>query len=569
MQWMNNTIAIAILLLLVLLCCFDTKNVSAFSVTSSFGGVVVPRHPRIGSIGRRPTRNGNTNLLLLKSVVRSNGNDSNSNSSHDIVSIHAMDITMINDDDDDTNDGNTQTSDNKEVETTAGLLADIWRMVNTAIYELNKNEELSTVYPNLQEDFAQKPGYLNCIINHLNTCKDVCYNFGINCQVLPLLVDIDISDDGTRSYKQVESNQENLGQANVRVVGFTVKSYAGLYVDGGADSADAAGAYEFGDDPFWTDDEEEWEIDPALLEDDDDEFNDFVHTVPDNDEEIMDVTKVWVRKMMSDMGVCPFTSGADMAGLPMGKVFYTLDRTNLVESLYERYWNEVVRLEQSTERDLSTTLLICPNYSIQNIEMFENFSNTLTQPLEPLKLEDLIQLVFFHPTWTFRDGGERAGPMAAANYARRSPWPMINILRTKQVRTAQRGIPTGLVYQQNEKTLSGIGSEDLERMLRERDWKQLEDVTVNRKDYEALRIAEDLQTGSLNENEENDLAFDPSVTANKGIDANAVQSADMVKVVLQALQKRLDTDKPLSGPETSVTVMAADYLIKALEEVSN
>lgn len=39
-------------------------------------------------------------------------------------------------------------------------------------------------------------------------------------------------------------------------------------------------------------------------------------------------------------------------------------------------------------------------------------------------------------------------------------------------------------------------------------------------------------------------------------------------VIIQALQKRIESGKPLSGPETSVTVMAADILIKALEEFS-
>ena len=479
------------------------------------------------------------NVVLWSSPQRNNHDDCNKEEEEELVEVSI--------------------ASKPEVQTTAALLADIWRMINHAIHSLEKGEEISMIYPNLD---LTKPGYLNCIINHLNACKDVCYNFGINCQVMPLLIH--------KESKQVlESSVDNLSnQQEVQVAGFTVKSYGGLYLDGGADSADAAGAYEFGDDPFWSDDEGEWEIDPSLLEDDDDVINDFVHTVPENDEEIMDVTKVWVRKMMSDMGVCPFTSGADMAGLPMGKVFYTLDRTNLVESLYERYWNEVVRVEQSNERDLSTTLLICPNYSIQNIEMFENFSNTLTQPLEPLKLEDMIQLVFFHPTWTFRDGGDRAGPMAAANYARRSPWPMINILRTKQVRTAQRGIPTGLVYQQNEKTLNSIGSTQLEQMLRERDWKQLEDVTVNRRDYEALRVAQDLQSGTSLKENENDILFDPTPAVNKGMDVDSAQNANMVNVVLQALEKRMESGRPLSGPETSVTVMAADFLIQALEEKS-
>jgi hypothetical protein len=108
----------------------------------------------------------------------------------------------------------------------------------------------------------------------------------------------------------------------------------------------------------------------------------------------------------------------------------------------------VVRVEQTNEKQLSTTLLICPEFCLENIEMFETFTNTLTQPLVALGIEDLLQLVFFHPLWTFRDGGARFGEGASANYARRSPWPMVNLLRTKQVRAAQKGIPTGLVYTQ-------------------------------------------------------------------------------------------------------------------------
>lgn len=441
---------------------------------------------------------------------------------------------------------------NEEVESTPQLLASIWNMINVAIHDLDRNEQLSTIYPKLD---LKKPGYLNCIVNHLNACKDVCYNFGINCAVVPYLMD----DHGN----EVDSTRENL--STCVVAGFTVKSYAGLYADGGADSADSAGSYEFGYDPMWAEDEDEWELDPALLEGDDDDDAYFEHHVPDGDDEIYDVTKTWVSKMMSDMGVCPFTNGAEMAGLPMGKVFYEVERTNLVETLYEKYWNEVVRVEDNNERDLSTTLLICPNYAIQNVEMFENFSNTLTQPLEPLKVEDLLQLVFFHPAWTFRDGSERAGPMAAANYARRSPWPMINILRTKQVRTAQKGIPTGLVYQQNEKTLDKVGSEELEGMLRNRDWSKLENFTVNRKDYEALRVAQDLQAGNSSDN---NLAFDPISAVNKRVNTDGIQDANMSIVIIQALQKRIESGKPLSGPETSVTVMAADILIKALEEFS-
>lgn len=132
----------------------------------------------------------------------------------------------------------------------------------------------------------------------------------------------------------------------------------------------------------------------------------------------------------------------------MGQVYYAVDRCSGIEEMYASYWKEVVRVEISTEKELSTTLLVIPEFCMDNIELFESFTNTLTQPLVALGVEDLLQLVFFHPLWTFRDGGDRFGAGGAANYARRSPWPMINILRTGQVRAAQKGIPTGLVYTQ-------------------------------------------------------------------------------------------------------------------------
>ena len=85
-----------------------------------------------------------------------------------------------------------------------------------------------------------------------------------------------------------------------------------------------------------------------------------------------------------------------------------------------------------------------------------------------------MQLVFFHPGYTFRDGKDRMGDDGAANYARRSPYPMINLLRTPQVRAAQKNIPTGSVYTTNENNLELVGPSELQRMLDEGDWAGLE-----------------------------------------------------------------------------------------------
>ena len=214
--------------------------------------------------------------------------------------------------------------------------------------------------------------------------------------------------------------------------------------------------------------------------------------VPSDDEALVRVSREWVAAMIADMGVCPFTTSAAKAGLPLGEVHYPVSRVALGEEMYRDYWHEVALLESAPARSLSTTLLITPHFGLSNMEAFMAFTDTLNNPLEPLRLEDSVQLVFFHPQWVFRDGRERQGADSAGNFARRSPFPMINILRTPQVRIAQRAIPTGRVYQQNEATLDAVGAAPLQRMLIDRDWEGLRAHRVDRRSNELYDTAQRL-----------------------------------------------------------------------------
>ena len=404
------------------------------------------------------------------------------------------------------------------------------------------------------EEELRKVQYFNLIMAHLDICKDVCDHYGMTTTLVPF-------------------------QEEGKIVGFTAKSFRNPdKLQAGDDG------FEFNYDPFWDDgtdfdalyagiDEEEEAKEEALTgKAKRPKLPDIENPIPDDDEEILQVSKRWVQTFMSDMGICPFASNADNAGLPVGPVHYEIDRSTTVEDMYTKFWEEVVRVEKQSEKDISTTLLICPEFFFDNVELFEEFSNTLTRSLVALGVDDLIQLVFFHPHWSFRDGGERTGTGMAANYARRSPWPMINILRTTQVRKAQRGIPTGLVYKQNEKTLGQVGSEDLEVMLRLRDWKGLEDFTVNRREFDALKIARDFQeTGKVAE-QDMSLTHYATPAANK-VDRKQVEQGDLVNVVKQALEKRLGKSEanagvqPLTGPETSATAMATEFLIQEVGEI--
>jgi hypothetical protein len=405
------------------------------------------------------------------------------------------------------------------------------------------------IYPQMEEEF-KKPKYLNLLFAHLDACKDVCDHFGITTTLIP--------------YKR-----------KGRIVGFTVQSFrnpdrtkSSLSSSSSSDDDENGSDIEFDYDPFWDDGTDFAALYDGIDDDDmvPDPYPAIENKIPDHDETIIDITKSWVSSVMSDMGVCPFTQGAEKAGLPLGDVYYAVDRSSGFEEMYERYWKEVTRIEQNPERDISTILLITPEFCMDNLELFESFTNTLTQPLTALGIEDLIQLVFFHPVWSFRDGDARSSASGqAANYARRSPWPMINLLRTSQVRTAQKGIPTGLVYKQNEKTQVGV--DKLETMLRLRDWTDTAEYKVNRREIDALKIAQDFQATGTVSAKDTSLRHDATPAANK-VDRRQVEEGNLVNVLLQALEKRLDMGAcTLTGPETSATALATDVLINELEDL--
>lgn len=427
------------------------------------------------------------------------------------------------------------------------LMKSLWELISRACKDMQKGDSATIMFPGMADRLSDQT-FLARLMAHLEACKDVCDNFGVNTVVVP----------------HVENNS---------VRGFTVKSYRNPHNLAGTFTSDAS-EMRFAPDPFW-DDDEEWDF--SGLDDDvgEDPSAGAVQEAPADDDVVVDLSRKWVDRMMADLALCPFTQSSARSGIPPGPVHYQVDRVTAMEEAYAAYWSEVCRIEGAPERDISTTLQILPEFCANSVELFEQWADTLTGTLEALSVEELLQLIFFHPQWTFRDGGDRSGAGLAANYARRSPWPMVNILRTKQVRTAQKGIPTGLVYQQNEKTLGRIGTTLLEKMLRQRDWSDVEGMKVDRKDMEALRVANDLQVKGAVREEDTSFAFDSTPSANK-VDRSLIDGGNMVNVVRQALEIRLGrTTKELSPPlvlngaQTSAAMMAADFLLEELRRVAD
>jgi len=407
---------------------------------------------------------------------------------------------------------------------------------------MQRGDSATILFPGMTAEFSN-PAFVAKLMGHLDACKDVCDSFGVNTVLMPC---VDPSN-------------------NKVIQGFTVKSYRNANNVAGTYSSDAS-EMKFAPDPLW-DDDEEWDFSGIDEDEDGTASAEMIQTAaPKEDSVVIDLSKNWVDKMMSDLALCPFTQSSIKSGIPPGPVHYHVDRVTSMEEAYTAYWSEVCRIEEADEETISTTLHILPEFCMNSVELFEQWADTLMGTLEALAVEELLQLIFFHPQWTFRDGGDRSGAGEAANYARRSPWPMVNILRTKQVRMAQKGIPTGLVYQQNEKTLSRIGTAQLEKMLRDRDWSDVDGMKVDRKDMEALRVANDLQVEGVVKEEDTSFAFDSTPAANK-VDRAQIDGGDMVNVIQQALEIRFDK-KILNGAQTSAAMMASDFLLEELDRIA-
>jgi hypothetical protein len=111
------------------------------------------------------------------------------------------------------------------------------------------------------------------------------------------------------------------------------------------------------------------------------------------------------------------------------------------------YWQEAHAMMSTTDREISTVILVYPELALfgEDMRAFDLLSELLDDALSPKTMEPLdhhMNNVYFHPTFRFRDkddqvrfvfddAGEVIGTTETIvepfNYARRSPWPIINV----------------------------------------------------------------------------------------------------------------------------------------------
>ena len=180
------------------------------------------------------------------------------------------------------------------------------------------------------------------------------------------------------------------------------------------------------------------------------------------------VSQAWSGSILSDLKICPFAYSDGSAGLPRSPVRYAISDAAAGEALFADFFAELALIAATPADIFSTTLLVAPH--AEDLPWFKVLSEVLDRTLVDLHLDSELQLVFFHPQWELDvDGASGRGLSVAANYARRSPYPMINILRTSMVQKGQRKVRSD-VYIRNREVLDSIGVPTLERCLRDRAW---------------------------------------------------------------------------------------------------
>lgn len=132
-------------------------------------------------------------------------------------------------------------------------------------------------------------------------------------------------------------------------------------------------------------------------------------------------TVLWLEKVVIQENFCPFASFPFSKGRV--RTVACFETSKIECALF--FKDEVVRLTHSSPDELETTLLVLSEEVFSDLELLLGFMDDLNVFLEQNGLDDVFQLVGFHPLYQF----ENEDLNARSNYTNRSPYPMIHIIR--------------------------------------------------------------------------------------------------------------------------------------------
>lgn len=174
--------------------------------------------------------------------------------------------------------------------------------------------------------------------------------------------------------------------------------------------------------------------------------------------EVVRRTRTWLERMVIGLDLCPFARGP----YEQGTVRITVSEAGSLEDLMVDLAMEAERLAGADAAVLETTLLVHP-HSLTSFADFNDALELVDAVLADRDLEGVIQVVAFHPELVFAD----TDPDAVDNFANRSPYPLLHLLRVDTVQRAAAGHPdVAAIPAANSEALAAVPRDQLERWRR-------------------------------------------------------------------------------------------------------
>lgn len=139
-------------------------------------------------------------------------------------------------------------------------------------------------------------------------------------------------------------------------------------------------------------------------------------------------TRKWIEQLVIQLSICPFAKHPFESGL----IHFEIYEDDDLEGALINIATQLKKLEDTSPEQLETTLIVLPNM-LEEFDQYLGFVDMAEALLVDLKLEGIIQIASFHPTYQFADTAYDD----RSNYTNRSPYPMIHLLREDSIYEAR------------------------------------------------------------------------------------------------------------------------------------
>ena len=212
-------------------------------------------------------------------------------------------------------------------------------------------------------------------------------------------------------------------------------------------------------------------------------------------------TKAWVKRILVNLGICPFTKsvaksgqGLGDVGVPVANIAYHHSNATSISELMKDSWDamrDMVEAGPSGKDGVSSILLAAPFFDSDFALWAGEIFCLLETGVVVANAEKSLGVVCFHPKYETPDGSSFPGfghmhsvprlkkwmveaghdryadseIAAGGAWQRRTPHATINVLRAEQLEAAEKRRSSNNLYVMNIQKLLTVGSETLLRDL--------------------------------------------------------------------------------------------------------